>query len=71
MFWGGRLGRAKPRGFRGKKSLQIFEIYIPEIAASASNLATALYCALQRSEMVPEGGGGGGRRQWGMVDKQR
>ena len=34
---GGRLGRVKPRGIRGEKNPKIFEIFIPEIAANASN----------------------------------
>ena len=34
---GGRLGRAKPRLSGRKKTRKIFEIFIPEIAANASN----------------------------------
>ena len=40
MFWGGggaQLGRAKPREIREKKTLKIFEIFIPEIATNTSN----------------------------------
>ena len=39
FFWGGggRLGRAKPRLSGGKKTRKSFEIFIPEIAANASN----------------------------------
>ena len=33
---GGQIGRAKPRESRGK-TLKMFEIFIPEIAANASN----------------------------------
>ena len=39
VFWGGaQLGRVKPRGGPGGKTLKIFEIFIPEIAANASNI---------------------------------
>ena len=34
---GGQLGRAKPRGVRGGNPLQTLEIFVPEIAANASN----------------------------------
>ena len=34
---GGEVGRARPRGVRGKKNLKIFEVFIPENAANASN----------------------------------
>ena len=37
MFLGAQFGRAKPGGDRGEKTLKIFEIFIPEIAANASN----------------------------------
>ena len=37
VLGGGQLSRAKPTGVRGKKTLKIFEIFIPEIAANASN----------------------------------
>ena len=41
FFWrgggGGEVGRARPRGVWGKKNLKIFEVFIPENAANASN----------------------------------
>ena len=37
FFWGVQLGRVKPMGVGGKNPLKMFEIFIPEIAANASN----------------------------------
>ena len=65
--WGRQLGRAKPRGSRGKH-LKDLGIFIPEIAANASNLTTSSYIwrthllllfSLQLSKIIGEGGGRG------------
>ena len=68
--WGRQLGRAKPRGSR-EKHLKDLGIFIPEIAANASNLTTSSYIwrahllllfSFQLSKIIGggEGGGGGG-----------
>ena len=41
FFGGGALCRAKHRGVPGENPLKIFEIFVPEIAANASNLKTS------------------------------
>ena len=65
FFGGGGVGRARPRGGGpGEKTLKIFEVFIPENAANASNLkkwGTHLLL-LFFSPSLPNywGGGGGG-----------
>ena len=50
MFLGAQLGRAKPGGDRGGKNPENFEIFIPEIAANASNfLKNSIFSCLNHA----------------------
>ena len=61
---GGRVGRARPRrGGPGEKTLKIFEVFIPENAANASNFkkwGTHLLLLFFSPSLHNYWGGGGG-----------